>query len=190
MKQITLALLMLAIASTGVAQTKKAGVKKQPAKTASVPVVEASALNAPTAGKYAKDLGQKMFNNTNFEPRKGNYSLSINRWKPFKLEKEDGTLAEWYIIDVTIRWQSAQNGWPTTWTDVEYNGFIVCDEFGCEPNLLITTKKEPSSKGLAALVVKHSPVGELDDQHKNGLTMMDGWLKGVNYVWNPGGCLD
>lgn len=177
------------------AQTKKPVAKKPVTKTttkATSKLVEEpeSRLDPATAGKYAKDFGKTMYNRINFEQEKDGYTLSINRWKPYTFEKEDGSKTTWYMIDVTIRWKSSQGGWPQTWKDVEYNGVIMCDEFGCEPNMLIKSKKEPSASGLAALVVKRSPVGEFDEQHKQGFSSMDPWLSGVNYVWNPEGCLN
>lgn len=171
-------------------QTKKSSGKKPIARTSKTVDEPMSKLDASTAGKYAKDLGKQMFSRVDFEQEKGGYSMSINRWKPLSFERADGIKATWYMIDVTIRWQSSQGGWPTRWNDVEYNGIILCDEFGCEPNFLVKTKQEPSSKGLAALVVKHSPTGELDDQQKQAFGTLDEWLEGVNYVWNPGGCLE
>lgn len=193
MKRIII-ILSVCMALTGYTQTKKTAVKKTVAKneskTASKLTEEpATKLDAATAGKYAKELGRKMYEMVDFEREKGNYGMSIYRWKPLIFTKDDGGKTTWYMIDVTIRWQSSQGGWPVSWNDVEYNGFIVCDEFGCEPNFLIKSKTEPSRAGLAALVVKRSPVGELDDQHKQGLGMMDSWLSSVAYVWSPNGCL-
>ena len=147
-------------------------------------------LNASTAGRYAKEFARKMYNSIDFEPKKTDYNLSIKRWKSFRYTKDDGNEAMLYMIDITISWKSAQSGWPTTWTDVKYSGILICDEFGCEPNLIIKSKTEPSSRGLAALVVKRSPVGLLKDEQIQGAERRDEWFRGVKYVWNPGGCLD
>lgn len=176
------------------AQTKKAPAKKTTTKTMSkpapAPVEEKSPLDASTAGKYAKQLGNKMYNRTDFEREKGNFSMSINQWKPFTMDKDDGSKSHWYMIDVTIRWQSSQGGWPVKWNDVEYNGIILSDEFGCDVNFIIKTKKEPSRSGLAAMVVKRSPVGDLTEEQKQMFEGTDGWFIGVKHVWNPGGCLE
>lgn len=191
MKQIII-ILSVCIAFTGQAQTKKAPVKKPVVKTVSEPkpVEEKSPLDAATAGKYAKQLGNKMYHKTNFEPEKGNFSMSINRWKPLITTKEDGSKQHWYMIDVTIRWQSSQGGWPVQWKNVEYNGIILSDEFGCDVNFIIKSKTEPDRSGLAALVVKKTPTGDLSDDQKQLFEGTDDWFNGVQYVWNPGGCLE
>ncbi len=191
MKQIII-ILSVCIAFTGQAQTKKAPVKKPVAKTVAQPkpVEEKSYLDATTAGKYAKQLGNKMYHKTNFEPEKGNFSMSINRWKQLITTKEDGSKQYWYMIDVTIRWQSSQGGWPVQWKNVEYNGIILSDEFGCDVNFIIKSKTEPDRSGLAALVVKKTPTGDLSDDQKQLFEGTDDWFNGVQHVWNPGGCLE
>lgn len=179
---------------TVLAQTKKTPTKKPVTKTetkpASKPVEEKSPLDAATAGKYAKQLGNKMYSKTNFEPEKGSFSMSINKWKPLITTKDDGSKQYWHMIDVTIRWQSSQGGWPTHWNNVEYNGVILSDEFGCDVNFIIKSKSEPDRGGLAALVVKKTPTGNLSDEQKQLFEGTDEWFANVQYVWNPGGCLE
>lgn len=180
MKKMIIVCLVLMAANSSLAQKN----------TTKKPVEEKSSLSASTAGKYAKDLARDMHRRTDFQDRKTEHTLQIHKWKTYNLPKDDNSTAPWYLIDITIKWQSASEGWPTTWNDVSYNGILVCDEFGCEANFIIKTKVEPSSKGLAALVVKRSPTGELTAEQQQGFSMMDDWFTGVNYVWNPGRCLN
>ncbi len=192
MKLLKLFIGAIMLSSVCNAQTKKAPVKKPVAKTVaqSKPAEEKTPLDAATAGKYAKQLGNKMYHKTNFEPEKGNFSMSINRWKPLSTTKEDGSKQYWYMIDVTIRWQSSQGGWPVQWKNVEYNGVILSDEFGCDVNFIIKSKTEPDRSGLAALVIKKTPTGDLSDDQKQLFEGTDDWFNGVQHVWNPGGCLE
>lgn len=151
---------------------------------------EISNLKNETAGRYAKDFANKMYDAINFQEKKGSFSMTINKWKPYKLANADGTTKELYFVDLTIRWRSAGTGWPTTWTDVEYNGVLMFDEYGCEPFYMIKTKQEPSSKGLAALVIKRSPVEECNESMKQQVAQMDEWMEGISYLWAPNGCLE
>ncbi len=96
--------------------------------------------------------------------------------KPLSTTKEDGSKQHWYMIDVTIRWQSSQGGWPVQWKNVEYNGIILSDEFGCDVNFIIKSKTEPDRSGLAALVVKKTPTGDLSDDQKQLFEGTDDWF--------------
>jgi hypothetical protein len=143
-------------------------------------------FTSQVAGRYAKSFSRKMYNSIDFQEKKQDYSLSINKWKAYHLEGD-----KWqFFIDVTIRWKSGSSGWPTQWTDVEYSGVIMCDEFGCEPFFMIKTKNEPAP-GFLNLFAKSSPLEAADEKLKGGLVQMDGeWLSNVNYMWAPSGCLD
>lgn len=196
MKKYIISIILLSGVLSLSAQTHKKVVKKKPVakKTITKQKVEEdeseSNLTAAAAGKFAKDFANKMYSSINFEEKKTSFSVSINKWKPFKLVKDDNTVKMLYMVDITVTWQSGNSGWPTNWREVTYKGNMVFDEFGCEPSFLIKTKKEPSSAGLAALVVKSSPVAEFSADQKQGFGRMDSWCEGTNYVWSPDGCLE
>lgn len=144
-------------------------------------------FTAQIAGRYAKSLAKKMYYAIDFQEKKSDYSMSIKKWKAIKIGNSD----TWkYLIKVSIRWQSGGSGWPTQWTDVAYEGIIMCDEFGCEPFFLVETKNEPAP-GFLGINAKQSPLGEITQKTKDILIEMDSeWLSPVNYVFQPKGCLD
>lgn len=140
-----------------------------------------SPLNATTAGKFAKDLGNKMYNT---EPTYGDkhtgYSLNIKEWKP--KVANDGK--NWYLIKVEISWKEGMGGLGGDWKDVLYKGSIMVDEYGCTPFFFISEQKEPSILGLIKRTEK------VTDSFKATLTEVDEWLNNVTYAWKPDGCLE
>ena len=190
-------MLILSLTYQTIAQAKRKPIVKKTNSTAKYkpmqqevapPQVEKApeSFTSQLAGRYAKSLARKMYNSINFQEKKQDYTLAINKWKAYHLEGD-----KWqFFMDITIRWRSGSSGWPTQWTDVEYNGTVVCDEFGCEPFFLIKSKNEPAP-GFLNLFAKNSPLEDASEKLKNQFALMDEeWLSNVMYLWAPGGCLD
>lgn len=140
-----------------------------------------SPLNATTAGKFAKDLGKKIYNT---EPTYGDkqtgYNLNIIDWKPTPHDREKF----YYLIKVEIQWQEGMGGLGGDWKKVYYKGFIFTDQYGCGTIFFISEKKEPSVLGL------FKRASELSDDRKAIMSSIDPWLEGVGYTWAPEGCLE
>lgn len=180
-KSTLLLVLSLHLYANTFSQTKKDSPAKNSSSTEvqSMPKKESmpADFTSQTAGRYGKSFAKKMYSAIDFQEKKTNYTVSIKRWKGFQIPDTD----KWqYFIDITIKWQSGSSGWPTQWTDVEYDGIIMCDEFGCEPFYMIKSKNEPAP-GFLNLFAKSSPVEEMESKLKEGIPILDKeWLTGVN----------
>ena len=167
--------------------SKSIQVKQKPEEEKVIIEKAPDSFNSQVAGRYAKSLAKKMYFAIDFQEKKSDYSMSIKKWKAIQI----GNSGTWkYLIKVSIRWQSGGSGWPTQWTDVTYDGVIMCDEFGCEPFFLVETKNEPAP-GFLGINAKQSPLENITEKTKDILIEMDSeWLSTMNYVFQPNGCLD
>lgn len=152
---------LLLIVSTGYAQSDK--------------------LNSTTAGKFAKDLGRRMYNTeTTYGDYQRGYNLNIIDWKSIAGPSEK----DWYLIKVEISWQESTGGIGASWHDVYYKGCIMVDKFGCTPLFFIDERKEPSVLGILKRAKR------LSDDQKPGVHAMDTWLSKAEYAWGPDDCLE
>lgn len=181
MKTILIAFVALIGANTLYAQSKTASA--QTTKTAAKPAAKTepeSPLTASTAGKFAKDLGKRMYNtDPTYGDRHQGFNMQIQGWKAQR--SDDGTW--WYLVKLDLAWQEGTGG-PWDWKDVRYTGTMIADEFGCNAMYLIDTKTEPSVLGILKRVTK------LTDEQKEILSAKHEWTANVQYGWGPGECLE
>lgn len=137
-------------------------------------------LNAVQASSFAKDFGRRMYNKFDLQDYKDGYSFSINKWKP--LVNPNGK--KHYLIDIEVSWKTKLDGF-SGWEDVEYNGVLLVDEFGCKPIFFIKDKKESRD-----IFRSKSPVYTLKETHISEFEAIDKWFLGVKYSWSAGDCLD
>jgi hypothetical protein len=181
MKKVSIICLCVLFTSITIAQTKKAPMKKPAPKAVAQPVQEqTSRLTSSTAGKFAKDFSNRIYNTDPvYGDKKRGLNLNIHGWEPLK--NDDGTV--YYIIKMDLSWEEGTGG-IGDWRKISYKGSLIADEFGCNALYLITEKKEPSILGLL------KRARNLTTEQIEFLSSMHQWLTGINCFWEPSGCLN
>ena len=180
MKTYILFCLAILTLQTGIAQTKKAPVKKTVTKeTNSKSAEEPSPLDVATAGKYAKEFANKMYYT---EPLYGDKRQGLNVQIVDWMSKQVNDGSWYYMVKLNLTWQEG-TGWGD-WKTTSYKGTMIADQFGCNALYLIDEKEEHSVLGIIKRARK------LPEDFQQKAAEAKDWTSHAQYYWEPEGCLD